>query len=57
MKYEKAVVTMIDLGEDQIISTSGGISDECDTTASKWMDNCNNTNHKTKPCTNPAHKG
>ena len=60
MKYEKAFVTLIDLGEDQIIATSGGISDGCGDAASQyaeaWVTDCNNPNHKT-PCTNKSHRG
>ena len=56
MKYEKAVVTLINLGENDIITASGG----CDNTASQfaddWQDNCGNKSHQSG-CDNKAHRG
>lgn len=44
MKYMKAMVEVIDLGEEEILTSSVG----CTTTAFQTEDNCNHGNHKTK---------
>ena len=53
MKYEKAVVTMIDLGEEEIIRCSGCMTENYTT-----EDNCTGGNHKGKysECTNNGHQ-
>ena len=53
MKYEKAKVTIIDLGEDEIIRCSG-----CTTTGFQNQDTCTGGNHKDKfsGCTNTGHR-
>ena len=44
MKYMKAMVEVIDLGEEEILTSSVG----CDTDGYRIQDNCNHGNHKTK---------
>ena len=57
MKYEKPVVTMINLGDEDIITKS---VDGCDTQASQyaddWQENCGNKSHQAG-CNNKAHRG
>ncbi len=48
MKYEKAMVTIIDLGEEEILTASGCMDagqrfgDSCNTKSFKKQGNCNN---------------
>ena len=65
MKYEKPVVTLIDLGAEDVItssvgetstSTAAGCGDAASQYAESWVSDCNNPNHKTS-CTNKAHRG
>ncbi len=52
MKYEKAMVTIIDLGEEEIIRCSGCMDagqqfgDSCNSKAFKKQGNCNNTGNR-----------
>ena len=57
MIYEKPLVTIIDFGDNDIITSSvGGCGDAASQYAEAWVTNCDNPNHK-EPCTNKAHRG
>ena len=52
MKYQKATVAIIDLGEEEVIRCSG-----CSTEVFNYEDKCTAGNHKTKysQCTKGGH--
>ena len=54
MEYVKATATVIDMNEEDIITTSGG----CTTSANQTEDNCTGGNHQDKysGCTNNGHQ-
>ena len=53
MKFEKATANLIDLGEEEIVTTSGG----CTTSAFIAGDKCGSQNHHDKyyNCTSNGH--
>ena len=57
MNYEKPIVTIIDFGDNDIITSSiGGCGDVASEYAENWVETCDNPNHKV-PCSNKSHRG
>ena len=57
MKYEKPVVTFIDLGDNDIITSSmGGCDNAASQYADNWQETCDNKSHQSG-CSNKAHRG
>ena len=58
MKYVRPVVMLIDLGDNDIITSSAAVG--CDTATNQYVDqyaaNCGNKSHK-DGCGNKAHRG